>query len=101
MNDEEYQRRIDADPAVRHLSERTVREHQKEGMLPEERNPRGAGRKRDPVTAASPSVPVRVPGDIAEDIRTLITQYRKDPSFVGSQIRELAEEMDYYMKNNV
>ena len=44
---------------------------------------------------------MRIPGDIAEDIRALITQYRKDPSFVGSQIKELTAEMDYYMKNNV
>lgn len=73
MNDEEYQRRIDADPAVRRLLERTVREHQKEGMLPEERNPRGAGRKRGfEKLLFSDTEPLKVPKYEKETIKAML-----------------------------
>lgn len=100
MSEEEYQRRIDSDPSVRRLSARTVREREKAGMAPEERNPRGAGRKRDPITAPMPSVTMRIPGELADDIRLLADLYRQDQDFVRDQLRELTAELQIYINSN-
>lgn len=100
LTDEEYQRRIDSDPSVKRLSARTVREREKAGLLPDERNPKGAGRKKMPPTASAPSLTVRVPEALADDIRKLIGMYRQQPGYISDQIRELAEELDYYMLHN-
>lgn len=96
MSEEEYQKRIDNDPTVKRLSQRTIRERQKEGLSPEERNPRSAGRKREPLTASLPSVTMRIPGELADDIRDIIAIYRKDPDFARQQLRELACELKIY-----
>ena len=97
MSDEEYQRRIDLDPTVKRLSARTVREREKEGLCPDERNPRGAGRKREPPTAASNAVTMRVPGELATDIIRLKNIYRNHPDFIREQLRELTEEIEIYL----
>lgn len=96
MSEEEYQQRIDRDPTVRRLSEKTVREKEKQGLSPEERNPRGAGRKRNPSDAPLPSVTMRVPGELAESVRRIIKTYRKDCNFTARQLKEMACELEYY-----
>lgn len=99
MSEEEYQRRVDCDPTVKRLSQRTVREHEKEGMTQEERNPRGAGRKKEPVTASLPSVTMRIPGELEDDFRRIISIYRKYPGFTREQLKELAAELEIFTDN--
>ena len=89
LTEEEYQRRIDADLSIKRLSQRTVREREKDLMPPEERNPRGAGRKRMPDTERHPSVAMRVPCQLSEDVRKIVELYRKDPERVKHQVDKL------------
>ena len=100
LTEEEYQKRIDAEPTVKRLSARMVREREKASLTPEDRNPRGAGRKRMPHTASAPSQTVRIPEALANDIRKLIGMYRDDPNYVSGQVKELATELEYYMLHN-
>lgn len=89
LTDEEYQRRIDADPSVKRLSRRATREREKAMMSPEERNPKGAGRKRMPQQASAPSLTMRIPDELAEDMRKLIIIYRDTPEYIKDRLHEL------------
>lgn len=43
---------------------------------------------------------MRVPGEMAEDVRRLTEQYRKNPDTVRDQLHELVTELNYYLENN-
>lgn len=75
-----YQQRIIEDPGVKVLSEYTRRQKELAQIEdPEERNPKGAGRKKLPINEKKESKAIRVPGELADLLKKIGDLAKENP----------------------
>ncbi|MBQ0063182.1 MAG: AAA family ATPase [Prevotella sp.] len=75
-----YQQRIIEDPGVKVLSEYTRRQKELSQIEdPEERNPKGAGRKKLPINEKKESKAIRVPGELADLLKEIGDLAKENP----------------------
>ena len=75
-----YQQRIIEDPGVKVLSEYTRRQKELAQIEdPEERNPKGAGRKKLPINEKKESKAIRVPGELADLLKEIGDLAKENP----------------------
>ena len=86
--DKRWQDKIAQDKSIRILSERTVREAEKEELPEEVRNPRGAGRKKKPINEQHPSKAIRVPCDLADVLKKIGDYCKEKPDAVPQVIEQ-------------
>ena len=76
----EYQQRIIKDPGVKVLSKYTRRQKELAQIEdPEERNPKGAGRKKLPINEKKESKAIRVPGELADLLKEIGDLAKENP----------------------
>lgn len=75
--EERYQERLDSDPSVRRLSHALMRRRETAALPPEQRNPKGAGRRRGAPTRA-----IRVLESMADVLSALNDRAKADPEFI-------------------
>lgn len=92
--EEKYKKKIQDDPGVKVLSEYTKR--QKELAMiedPEERNPKGAGRKKLPIHEKADSKAIRVPGVVADKLKEIGEITKKTPD-----LDSLLEDLENFIE---
>ena len=93
---EYYQELVDKDPGVKRLSARTAREKEKDMLPPHLRNPKGAGRKRKAESDKRPTIAIRVPVVISDDIKELAKFIKDRPELaisVKSELKKLISNL--------
>lgn len=85
-----YADMVAADPTVKKLSPRVAREKEKELLPPEQRNPKGAGRKPKAAEELRPTKAVRVPLAIADAIQEIAKRLKDDPSLTEQVLQTLS-----------
>lgn len=89
-----YQQRIIEDPGVKVLSEYTKRQKELAQIEdPEERNPKGAGRKKLPIHEKADSKAIRVPGVVADKLKEIGEITKKTPD-----LDSLLEDLENFIE---
>lgn len=90
---EYYQDLVDKDLSVKRLSARATREREKALLPEEERNPKGAGRKKLPVHELAESKAIRVPGVVADSLKE-IGEIAKKTTDLDSLLQDLKKVIE-------
>lgn len=88
--EEKYREMVEADPGVKQLSAYTTREKEKAMLPPEERNPKGAGRKPKNPEGKLQSKAIRVPESVA-DILKQIGDIAKEHPEIANECQALVD----------
>lgn len=87
--EEKYREMVANDPSVKQLSAYTTREKEKAQLSPEERNPKGAGRKPKKPEGKLVTKAIRVPESVADVLKQLGDIAKDSPEFVLENCRRL------------
>lgn len=94
--EERYRKKVENDPGLKVLSAKTRRKKELEQIDdPQERNPKGAGRKKKPINEKIDSKAIRVPGALA-DILKKIGDFAKDNP---GRVEEFAKGLNEWLSN--
>ena len=91
-----YNAMVDRDPSVKRLGARATREREKDLLPPEERNPRGAGRKPLPAAELRPTKAIRVPLTLAEAMKAVGELVKDRPELTEQLIKECEDIVRRY-----
>lgn len=92
--EEKYREMVANDPSVKQLSAYTTREKEKEGLSPEERNPKGAGRKPKNPEGKLDTKAIRVPTSVADVLKEMGDLAKQEPEIIHG----ICEKMIEYLK---
>ena len=92
-----YQQKIQDDPGVKVLSDYTRRQKELAQIEdPEERNPKGAGRKKLPINEKKESKAIRVPGELADLLKEIGNLAKENPDRVEQLKRQCSAIIETY-----